>query len=206
MDHNIRRFAAMDREEWKHALDKNKEYNDLYSRSFSKFKRATNAYYHLFNKIDELYYQMCDYPDDSEPYKQMNKRRSRLYLVMYEKEKEMKLLELEIDILSDYSDHYLSIANRHLKYSQQSRSHFFTKKTYSVRTISKAKRQQVEKEVCAICFQTHSYKDLVETTCSHIYGKSCFQQYISSNKMGQTGCCPMCRTKDYDFYVYSLRK
>ena len=206
MNHNVERITNMNKDEWKHSLDKNDEYSKLYKQAFASFKRETNAYYYIYNKTSELYHEMCNHPENSERYIALNARRGKLHRIMYEKEKSMKLLDLEVTILSDYLDHYLSIANRHMKTSVRSRTNFFTKKFYSVKQITKAKRQQVEKEICAICCQTHLYKDLIETTCGHVFGKPCYQQYIESNKAGNIGCCPMCRTKDYDFLVYSLRK
>jgi hypothetical protein len=76
-----------------------------------------------------------------------------------------------------------------------------TKNNTNMRFISHKKMNELEKQTCPICLSNHKCKDLIETNCKHLFGKSCFRdlmkitdkyKYCLENKCHFIKC-PMCR-------------
>jgi len=73
----------------------------------------------------------------------------------------------------------------------------------SKRSITKTKRKQVESEVCSFCLDTHTYKNVIQLNCSHVFGKVCFREWLVQKRRHVVMKCPLCRT---ELTTYSLFK
>ena len=70
---------------------------------------------------------------------------------------------------------------------------------FSERTQKVIKTEDLEKyteDICILCLEKHKLKDSIMTSCNHMFGFECFQQFMNSN-VNYNKNCPMCRKPDY---------
>ena len=74
------------------------------------------------------------------------------------------------------------------------------------RKVTKNKKRTMEREMCSICLENHSIKDVVTTSCGHHFGKSCFEQIIEKCSRNCTQLsCPLCRNTEMGYYRYYVK-
>jgi len=69
------------------------------------------------------------------------------------------------------------------------------------------KKEDLEKEiedVCILCLDKHKLKDCIVTSCNHMFGFECFQEFINTNE-NYNKHCPMCRNPDYCLTTFTAR-
>ena len=65
--------------------------------------------------------------------------------------------------------------------------------------------KQPQTQECSICFENHSYNDLIKTSCGHYFGHSCYNKWIQSSveqNEDNMVTCPYCRTENPSFSQY----
>jgi hypothetical protein len=70
---------------------------------------------------------------------------------------------------------------------------------FSERKQKVIKTEDLEKDtedICILCLEKHKLKDSIMTSCNHMFGFECFQQFMNSN-VNYNKNCPMCRKPDY---------
>ena len=70
---------------------------------------------------------------------------------------------------------------------------------FSERKLKVIKTEDLEKDtedICILCLEKHKLKDSIMTSCNHMFGFECFQQFMNSN-VNYNKNCPMCRKPDY---------
>jgi len=78
----------------------------------------------------------------------------------------------------------------------------------NARKLKVIKTKDLEKEmedVCIICLEKHQFKDCILTSCNHIFGFECFQEFINANE-NYNKHCPMCRNTEYRITSFKSRK
>lgn len=66
-----------------------------------------------------------------------------------------------------------------------------------VRVVSEEVLDLPVLDLCAICYETHTLRDSIRTSCGHQYGRSCFVSWINTvNNRRLLLCCPTCRCSD----------
>jgi hypothetical protein len=166
----------------------------------------------LYNNILDLYLNMLSMDESSEEYKKKKRLLDKLYRVMYEIQSKLKIIMFEYDLLEIESNYYLKIINDYNStYEKEDQIWSLTPNTQPVKRITKTKRRELEMETCAICLDIHGYKDIVKTSCGHVFGKTCFQNHLRTlNKHNHSNVlrtgCPMCRRTDLAFTLFALKK
>jgi len=74
------------------------------------------------------------------------------------------------------------------------------------KVIKKAELEKETEDICSICFEKHKLKDSIVTSCRHVFGYKCFEQYINANLNSTTRPCPICRTPHYSLMSFKARK
>ena len=173
------------------------KYSKESDKLFRKLKRDTNKYYHLwdyFKRLDDEYEETTDI----EKKKLLRIKMDKISSKMAETKKRNKLLEFELDLIDDYVDFYHKGYN---KYNDKFENFpYLTDENSNVKTITKAKVSQLEKEICCICLDCHKTRDIVTTQCGHIFGKKCFERIIDDK--GDNTSCPYCRKRGLQFTLY----
>jgi hypothetical protein len=83
-----------------------------------------------------------------------------------------------------------------------------TQRALNARKLKVIKTKDLEKEmedVCIICLEKHQFKDCILTSCNHIFGFECFQEFINANE-NYNKHCPMCRNPEYRITSFKSRK
>ena len=65
--------------------------------------------------------------------------------------------------------------------------------------------KQPQTQECSICFENHSYNDLIKTSCGHYFGHSCYNKWIQisvEQNEDNVVTCPYCRTENPSFSQY----
>jgi len=181
-------------------MEQHQYYMSLYQKKFKKLIKDTNKYNDIyFYGIDYYSNKLKDEPTGSDTYYKIKEKMDDLYNKYYELEKRNKILDYESTIYWEISQYYLDKHNKLMKYNLKTRDFddfYFTKKDTPLKTITKTKRKQLESEVCSICLETHTYKNMIQLNCSHIFGKGCFQKILQRAAEKDTHSkCPLCRTK-----------
>jgi len=77
---------------------------------------------------------------------------------------------------------------------------------WKVKAVTKAKHQELIAEKCPICNATHDVADIVQPTCGHTLGKSCYQTWETQCKTTKRPVtCPCCRTETLGIIGFRLR-
>lgn len=181
-------------------LDQHEYYSSLHSEKFKKQKKDVNKYYDIY------FYGISYYSDKldnevhgSENYYQIKKKMDNLYNKYYALQKSNKILTYETNILWEISTYYLDKWNNVMKKKNKD-----TKS--SKRSITKTKRKQFESEVCSICLDTHTYKNVIQLNCSHVFGKVCFQKLLVAQKRRHVVMkCPLCRTELTKYSLFKMK-
>lgn len=187
-------------------MEQHKYYNSLHTEKFEKLKKDENKYYDIYN-YGIAYYsnKLHDEPSGSDTYYKLKQKRDDLYNKHYALEKPIKILKFEVDIYWEISCYYLEKWNQFVKYdfiTRNIKDFYFTKKDTPRKTITKTKRKQLETDVCAICLDTHTYKNMIQLNCSHIFGKGCIQKLLQKAKEKDiVSKCPLCRTECCEKYA-----
>jgi len=62
------------------------------------------------------------------------------------------------------------------------------------RRLRRSQAARLEKEICPICCDSHRCKDMVQTSCGHLFGKTCFTKLRERcYDAQQEVMCPLCR-------------
>ena len=73
-----------------------------------------------------------------------------------------------------------------------------TKQNSHLKKVSKLEKRRLEREICSICYESHSIKQLVTTSCGHTFGKCCLSRMIEHNyENGAQIMCPYCRNEHF---------
>jgi hypothetical protein len=117
---------------------------------------------------------------------------------------------LNSSMFLEISQYYLDKWNKVMKYDPKTRDFeelYFTKKNTPLKkTITKTKKKQIESEVCSICLDAHTYKNVIQINCSHVFGKSCFQKLSVVRKRKHFVVkCPLCRTECTKYSLFKLK-
>ena len=171
------------------------KYNIEHTRIWRKMLRASRAEKILAHKLDSLFYERHDIIDKSSAeYIQNRKLHDKLTVAMHAAINRKDNFMFECDLLEIHYEYFLDIMNRYDIDDEKSAP--------NILKISRAKRGRLEKELCAICLDTHNYKDLIKTSCGHIFGKCCYNSHMNTLH-GER--CPMCRTCSPSIYVFGKK-
>ena len=181
-------------------MEQHEYYMSLYQEKIKKLIKDTNKYYDIYNYGIEYYRtKMNDESYGSENYYKIKEKMDDLYNKHYALEKPNKILDYEANIYWELSQYYLDKNNKLMKYNPETRDFedfYITKKDTPLKTITKTKRKHLESEVCSICLDTHTYKNMIQLNCSHIFGKVCFQKLLQkAEEKDIAPKCPLCRTE-----------
>jgi hypothetical protein len=181
-------------------MEQHEYYMSLYQEKIKKLIKDTNKYYDIYNYGIEYYRtKMKDESYGSENYYKIKEKMDDLYNKHYALEKPNKILDYEANIYWELSQYYLDKNNKLMKYNPETRDFddfYFTKKDTPLKTITKKKRKQLESEACSICLETHTYKNMMQLNCSHIFGKVCIRKLLRKAEEKDTAPkCPLCRTE-----------
>ena len=197
---------------WREALDLHSELMRRMSLISIRRTKTFVGNSKLHDNILDLYLNMLSMDESSEEYKKNQKLLDKLYRLMYAMQSKLKLILFEYYLLEVEADYYLNIINKYYSECEKEDQIFsLTPKTQPVKRITKTKRRELERETCAICLDIHGYKDIVKTSCGHVFGKTCFQQHLMTiNKHNHSNVlrtgCPMCRRTDLALTLFALKK
>ena len=184
-----------------HHIEQHDKLLQDWRKSSQKQRRNVNKYYHLSSYHSKLWNEWFDMEDDS-PEKPIIKRKlDKIGHLMAKTMRENELLSFDAHINQCITDIHFKGFNKYLDKLQK--LHFLTKKRCHIVKLPRCKIQQLEKEDCCICLSPHKIKDIVTTSCSHSFGKSCAENLLDKNYYD--GCditCPMCRNPDMTFTLY----
>jgi len=197
---------------WNEALDSHSELMRRMTLLSTRRNKTFVGKCKLHNNILDLYMIMIRLDERSEEYKKDQKLLDKLYRILYSVQSKLKLILFEYDLLEIEADYYLNIINNY--YSAREKEEqicLLAPNSHPVKRITKMKRRELERETCAICLDMHGYKDIVKTSCGHVFGKTCFQNHLCTlNKHNHSNLlrtsCPMCRRTDLSFTLFSLKK
>ena len=180
-------------------LNQHEYYSSLHSEKFKNLVKDTNKYYDIYVYGINYYSDKLDNEvHGSENYYQIKEKMDNLYNKYYALQKSNKILKYEADILWEISEYYLDKWNKVMKKKK--------KDTSLKKTITKTKRKQIESEVCSICLDTHSYKNVIQLNCSHVFGKVCFQKLLVVQKRKHFVIkCPLCRTEPTKYSLFKMK-
>ena len=181
-------------------MEQHEYYMSLYQEKFKKLIKDTNKYYDIYNYGIEYYRtKMKNESYGSENYYKIKEKMDDLYNKHYALEKPNKILDYEANIYWELSQYYLDKNNKLMKYNPETRDFddfYFIKKDTPLKTITKTKKKHLESEACSICLDTHTYKNMIQLNCSHIFGKVCFQKLLQKAEEKYIAPkCPLCRTE-----------
>ena len=181
-------------------MEQHEYYMSLYQEKIKKLIKDTNKYYDIYNYGIEYYRtKMNDESYGSDNYYKLKEKMDDLYNKHYALEKPNKILDYEANIYWELSQYYLYKNNKLMKYNPETRDFedfYITKKDTPLKTITKTKRKHLESEACSICLDTHTYKNMIQLNCSHIFGKVCFQKLLQkAEEKDIAPKCPLCRTE-----------
>ena len=185
-------------------------YMSLYSPLFKKLRKDTNKYYDIyFYGIKYYSDKLDDEPYGSDTYYKLKQKKDDLYNKHHALKKQNEILDYESTIYWEISQYYLNNHNKLVKYNPKTRDFddfYITKKNTSQKTITKTKQKQLESEVCPICLDTHTYKNMIRLNCSHIFGKGCFQKLLQkAEKKNSVPKCPLCRTNCEKYSLFKIK-
>ena len=192
-------------------MEQHEYYMSLYQEKIKKLIKDTNKYYDIYNYGIEYYRtKMNDESYGSENYYKIKEKMDDLYNKHYALEKPNKILDYEANIYWELSQYYLDKNNKLMKYNPETRDFedfYITKKDTPLKTITKTKRKHLESEVCSICLDTHTYKNMIQLNCSHIFGKVCFQKLLQkAEEKDIAPKCPLCRTECCKkYYLFKMK-
>ena len=197
---------------WKDALE---IHSDLMKRMNLITIRRNKTFmgeYKLLDNIHALHMDMFELDDKSEEYNTKRNLADKLYTIMYAIQSKLKIILFEYEILEIEAEYYLKIINDYY-YASEKEAHvcLITDNADYVKRITKNKCLSLERETCAICLDVHEYKDIVKTSCGHIFGKICFQNHLTTINKGNHSnvlrtSCPMCRRTELSFNLFALKK
>ena len=181
-------------------LDQHDYYSSLHTKKIKNLVKDTNKYYDIYFYGINYYSDKLDNEvHGSENYYQIKEKMDNLYNKYYALQKSNKILKYEADILLEISEYYLDKWNKVMKKKNKD-----TKS--SKRSITKTKRKQFESEVCSICLDTHTYKNVIQLNCSHVFGKVCFQKLMVVQKKRHVVMkCPLCRTEPTKYTLFKMK-
>lgn len=176
-----------------------------------KLMRKINGESIVSTHIHKLWNEMFDMEDKtSEKFRNIQRLMNKLYMIQKSLEKDITQTEFDKTIIEAniayYEELYISYSRRH-----EHASYIITPKNHTVRRLSKTACRTLEKETCSICLDTHGHKDIVKTSCGHIFGKSCFQQHLKAINPSDhedaplRTCCPMCRTTNLSMTLFAKK-
>jgi len=111
---------------------------------------------------------------------------------------EVEIAELEIQ-MSDIDKQTTQL------WDQMEGVYKITDKNSRLTKISKRQKRQLERETCAICYESHSLKQLTTTSCGHTFGKTCLSKMMEYNYDNATDTmCPCCRNPAFELVRYSV--
>ena len=186
-------------------MEQHQYYISLYQEKLKKLKKDVYKYYDIY-KYGIRYYsnKLHDEPYGSDTYYKLKQKMDDLYNKYYALEKPNKILHYQATIYFELSQYYLDKHNKLVKYNPKTRDFedfYITKKDTPQKTITKTKRKHLESEACSICLETHTYKNMVQLNCSHIFGKVCFQKLLQKAEEKDSALkCPLCRTECCEKY------
>jgi hypothetical protein len=109
---------------------------------------------------------------------------------------DVEIADLEIQ-MADIDKHTTQL------WDQMEGVYKITDKNSRLRKISRHKKRQLEKETCAICYESHSLKQLTTTSCGHTFGKTCLSKMMEYNYDNATDTmCPCCRNPAFELVRY----
>jgi hypothetical protein len=202
----------MIQESWTESLDNFDDNHSNWSKVYRRMVKAFVATQKLLNNIHEIRMAMYDLDDCTDEYKTKRRLHDKLCLLLISAEKKLDRLKFELEILDANSDYYIKLIHYYdNKSTIMDQTHIITPTNHAVKRISRTKRRQLENELCSICLDTHSYRDIVRTSCGHIFGKCCFQNHLKAlNKRNSGGdelmtCCPMCRSTKLSMTLFAIK-
>ena len=187
-------------DDWEHNMENFNNNLKKLQKLKKKWNRDSNKYLHLWDYFYRLYDE-CDETIDIEKKKLLQIKMHQISNKMARTVKENELLDFEVGLILAYEDFYCKNINDAM--NKMEHFHFITNENSKVKTITKAKARQIEKETCCICLDCHKICQVITTQCGHIFGKRCFERIIEDN--GDNASCPYCRKRDLQFTLYRKR-
>jgi hypothetical protein len=78
-----------------------------------------------------------------------------------------------------------------------------TKQKSKLKKISQLQKRQLERVTCCICYESHTVKQLVTTSCGHTFGKCCLSKMFEYNYDNYIeNVCPCCRNNNIELTRY----
>jgi hypothetical protein len=126
----------------------------------------------------------------------------------YDKDRLMYCAEMSKEIKEygklwvNYTLHYnlCKNYNYNIKNEQEFLENKITKNNATIVKLPTKKIKQIEKCICCICLDTHKYKDIIKTSCNHIFGKKCFKPILKNEYK-----CPMCRNTKLSLTIFRAK-
>jgi hypothetical protein len=179
----------------------------LHHKLMRKMKGESKVSSHIFN----LWNEMFDIKNKTSA-EYLNKYRlmNKLYVIKNALQKQVDQIIFDQSIIDANISYYENIYESYNDKAKHSPC-VITSKNHAVHRISKFACRTLEKETCSICLDTHGYKDIVKTSCGHIFGKSCFQNHLRSINPSDyedaplRTCCPMCRRCNLSLTLFAKR-
>uniref|UniRef100_A0A6C0E3K3 RING-type domain-containing protein n=1 Tax=viral metagenome TaxID=1070528 RepID=A0A6C0E3K3_9ZZZZ len=79
-----------------------------------------------------------------------------------------------------------------------------TPKNSKLKKITPLAKRQLERELCSICYEQHTIKQLVTTNCGHTFGKCCLSEMLEHNYDNVVDMvCPCCRNDRMELIRYA---
>jgi hypothetical protein len=73
--------------------------------------------------------------------------------------------------------------------------------------VPKEQLKQPTDDVCPVCYETHTFADVIKTSCGHKIGKNCYQLWTNRCTEVHTPLtCPVCRRRNPQSYRFRYKK
>jgi hypothetical protein len=153
----------------------------------TKYNRKIDRIQHMSNRMKK--YDKQGFNDDPFPYSN--------YLGLCKK------YEVELAVLEIQKDENRKISDK--LWDQMNGVFQITDRNSRAKKITKRQKRELEKETCAICYDSHSLKQLTTTSCGHTFGKPCLSKMLEYNYDNWTeNVCPCCRNAAFELVRYSV--
>ena len=79
-----------------------------------------------------------------------------------------------------------------------------TSKNSKLKKITPLEKRNLEREICSICYEQHTIKQVVTTNCGHTFGKCCLTEMLGHNYDNEIDIvCPCCRNDRIEIVRYA---
>lgn len=191
------------REKFDKHINEYDERMEVYKKMRKTCRDKRNKYYGLHQKHYKMWDKWFDAEeaDDVVLADKIKREMDKLWQTILKTKREWQDLEFQIVV----NDHILDIHDKmyNKALDKMKKVCNIIKKKCCVRNITKSKMIKLENEECCICLEKHKIKDIMTTSCGHIFGKSCFEKILRNRYYKDLEMvCPLCRSLAVDVTIY----